>query len=105
MFMAQGHVLVVGDEEDHLVQGDQLDAFPGACADMTSGTAPADRSRTGQRSELHTVRSLGLLQRLGQGFGAHRLDQVAHGADLEGLEGELVMGRAEDHRRWRLLLA
>ncbi|MNW05693.1 hypothetical protein D3C71_2019800 [compost metagenome] len=66
VLVAQGHVLVVGDEEDHLVQGDQLDAFPGACADVTSGTAPADRSRTGQRSELYTVRSLGLLQRLRQ---------------------------------------
>src|SRR5690606_38581195 len=33
-FVAQGHVLVVGDEVDHLVQRHQLDAFAGPRADV-----------------------------------------------------------------------
>ncbi|MNY31862.1 hypothetical protein D3C86_1660420 [compost metagenome] len=61
--------------------------------------------RTSQRRQLHAVGPLGLLQRLLQRLGAHRLDQVADRADLEGLEGEFVVGGAEDHRRRGFALA
>lgn len=103
--MAQGHVLVVGNEEDHLFQRDQLDPLAGPCTDVAARTAAAGGRGLGQRGQLHAVRSRGFLQRLGQVFAAHRLDQVAHGADLEGFQGEFVMGRAEDHSRRRFPLA
>ncbi|RMP48889.1 hypothetical protein ALQ20_04701 [Pseudomonas syringae pv. atrofaciens] len=34
--VTQGHVLVIGDKVDHLIQGNQLDAFAGARADMAA---------------------------------------------------------------------
>ncbi|MCY1432833.1 hypothetical protein D9M71_488410 [compost metagenome] len=103
--VTQGHVLVVGDEEDHLFQRNQLDALAGPCADMAARAGAAGRRRLGQRGELHAVRPRSLLQRLGQVFGAHRLDQVADRADLEGFQGEFVVGGTEDHRRRGFALA
>lgn len=39
--MAQGHVLVVGNEEDHLFQRDKLDPLAGPCTDVAARTAAA----------------------------------------------------------------
>ena len=44
----------------------------------------------------------GSLQGLGQALGAKRLQEVVHGVDLECLQGELVVGRGEDHCRANL---
>ena len=41
----------------------------------------------------------GVLQRLLEAVAAERLQQVVEGVDLEGLEGVLVVGGHEDHRR------
>ena len=104
-FMAQGHVLVVGDKEDHMFQRDQLNAFARARTDMAARAAGVIQGRTGQRRQLHAIGPLGLLQRRRQAFRAHRFNQIAHRADLKGFQGKLVMGGAEDHRRRRLALA
>ncbi len=34
--VAQGHVLVIGDKVDHLIQRNQLDAFAGTRADVAA---------------------------------------------------------------------
>ena len=105
-FVAQGHVLVVGDEEDHLLQRNQLDTLAGARADMAArASAVAGHGWARQRRELHAIGPLGLLQRGSQGLRPYRFDQVADGTDVERLQGELVMRGAEDHRRRRLALA
>ncbi len=103
--MAQGDVLVVGDEVDHLIQRNQLDALAGTCADVAARPGTGNGGRSGQRRQLHAVGPLGLLQRLRQMLRAHRLDQVANRADLERLQGEFIMGSTKDHRRRRIRLA
>src|SRR5689334_7431098 len=60
-FMAQGHVLVVGNEVHHLIQRNQLDPFTGSGADMAARAAAAFGSRAGQGCELGTTGALGSL--------------------------------------------
>lgn len=54
--MAQGHVLVVGNEEDHVLQGDQFDPLAGPRADVAARSAATGGRRLGQRGQLHAVR-------------------------------------------------
>ena len=68
VLMAQGHVLVVGDEVDHLVQRDQLDTLAGARTDMAARGAAAFRTRAGQGGQLRAVWTLGLAQGIAQVF-------------------------------------
>ena len=100
--MTQGYVFVVSNKVDHLIQRNQLDAFAGACTDMAARATTAVYCWTGQGGELHTVGPLSFLQRLTEAFGAYWFDQIAHGADLEGLQGKFIMSSAENHG-WRRL--
>ncbi|MOA55974.1 hypothetical protein D3C78_1798710 [compost metagenome] len=58
-FMAQGHVFVIRDEVDHLIQRNQLDPFTGAGADVAAGAIATFGGGAGQGRELNTVGALG----------------------------------------------
>jgi hypothetical protein len=103
--MSQGDVLVIGDEVNHLVERNQLDAFAGPRADVRTWAIARFRGGPGQGCQLHAIGSLGLLQGLQQMLGTHGLDQVTHGADLKGVQRKLIVGRAKHHSRRRVALA
>ncbi|MOA66220.1 hypothetical protein D3C78_1928980 [compost metagenome] len=59
--MAQGHVFVIGNEVDHLIQRDQLDTLACSRADVATWAAATFGGGACQRSELDTVGTLGFL--------------------------------------------
>jgi len=101
----QGHVLVIGNKVDHLVQGDQFDAFACAGTDMAARAITTLGGWLGECSELYAVGSLGLFQGLEQCLGTHRLDKKADATGLQRLCGKLLLGSAQHHGRRRFPLA
>ncbi|MNN81345.1 hypothetical protein D3C81_1981640 [compost metagenome] len=63
-FVAQGHVLVVGDKIDHLIQRDQLNALSGTGTDVAARATATLGSGTSQGGELATVGPFGFFQRV-----------------------------------------
>ncbi len=103
-FMAQGHVLVIGDEVDDLSDRDQLDALAGSGTDVAAGTT-ALVAWTSERGQLAAVWPVGLAQSLTKRLPVHRLGHIAEGGFLEGIFPVLVITGTEHERRRRLTLA
>ena len=99
-FMALGHVFVVGNKVDHLIDRDQLDAFAGTGADVAAGATARLRCRPGKRGQLNAVGPMRLFQGGAQVLGIHRFEYIADAAVFEGLLGELFW-RYSEHHRWR----
>ncbi|MNG14403.1 hypothetical protein D3C84_981520 [compost metagenome] len=80
--MTQGHVLMIGNEVHHLIQGNQFDPLTGSGADMAARAVATFGSRSGQGRELGAIGTLGSFQRIMQLFSSHRFHQIAYGAGL-----------------------
>src|SRR5690554_2897399 len=93
--MVQGYVLVVGFAVENGVQVNQLGTPVGANCQLPGAVI----SLPGEAAPLYPVCPASPLQGLRQGLFAHRLEQVAAGLHVKGLDGVMVIGRAENHRR------
>jgi hypothetical protein len=98
----EAHVVVAGLDEVERVDVDDVDLGAVADEDALGGAALADRrTQRGDRRHRRLPRrpQPHARDRLGEPLGAHRLQQIVDGVDLERAHRELVVRGAEDHRR------